>query len=200
MFLHTRPSASLKLCWKWFMPGNHWTEKPPHFEGDIFGMQGFVGFPCVSLAFLGMRQWLTNQRRFGIWATHRIWIFLISRDFIYYLFGWSWWILIGCCRIPYIAFPWIPMKYCTHASQPIATSPFFHDFLRLNQTFDECEVHAKNLTWISGSIPGCLWCMPLPSVEVQSSDGDIESDKCRHGGLKLASADQYIFLEDVSYW
>ena len=41
--------ASLKLCWKWFMPGNHWTEKPPHFEGDIFGMQGFVGFPWVSL-------------------------------------------------------------------------------------------------------------------------------------------------------
>lgn len=128
--------ASLKLCWKWFMPGNHWTEKPPHFEGDIFGMQGFVGFPWVSLAFLGMRQWLTNQRRFGIWATHRIWIFLISRDFIYYLFGWSRWILIGCCRISYmlVKFPWISMKYCTHALQPIATSPCFMIFFVLTRS------------------------------------------------------------------
>ena len=41
-----------------------------------------------------------------------------------------------------------------------------------------------------GSIPGCLRCMPLPSVEVQSSDGDIESDKRRrYGGSKLASAE-----------
>lgn len=156
-----------------------------------------AGLRWVSLGFIGMRQWLINQRRFGIWATHRILIFLISRDFIYYLFGWSWWILIGCCRISYIAFPWISMKYCTHALQPIATSPCFMIFFVSTRRL--MNVKYMNFRLDSGvlmvlAFTKC-WSAKLRRWyrEWQMSMWWIEISICR-------SIYIYIFLEDVSYW